>query len=846
MASDDRVSRVILRYDTDQASAQTVLSSLKRIEANFSTLEGRVASTSETSKQLAAQIKQFERQTAIENLAKEFAQLGVQMNQTDEYALKLRASLRDVGASKDEIREAYFAFDEFTKKAQEAANATGSVSSGKGFSVEGLRRTGGAINQLLPDSPIGPAIQRVGDFGQIFKEIGELGNSISKLGDESSLATSLVSNLGGETAVLGVSAGLAAVAIGIVAVGVKHFQDVIEPSSAALKKASDALSAYYDAIENGTTVTIKAQIAHAQQQLEDKKAELATRQNAAGGAFEGLKQGNVAADILGSFSPTGNVGGALNDLGARIVQGVADTTPAMKAFNDETEKLKTQIDSLNSQIEGWTRSLDDVAVKGRDAVAAIDKQFGNQLENDLLAKSGSSDAVKGTIEENKLRLDSLKEEIGVLNESADSNDAAAARLKELSDQYDDLKAKTDELVKTTLPLIEQREKEAAGVEILKKRDEAIQQLEDKAAQDRIALQQKTADKISDLIQKEIDANTAALSKLEQRQDELLTGASRDQSKDDRKAALEDVQLDIKARRQDRDDLTAHLRKVKQIQDNSRSQERDALLSRNFLALFELSENKREQTAQEDKAYAERKEDRAKELTDEKQDRALARRAEQNERRIALQNALNDAKQAYNKELQANHDAKEKGIRLANDAYTKELAALNAKLTYEENLKQQAAIRDIQRLFETDQAKLEEEARYIAEFKRILSGASSGYTPPDLSQNGTATGGSIPLRFMADGGSVIKNQPFVFNEPGSTQRETVNIGGTRFTSNGPALVFPLRGGSVDSGRSGGSRSISLSMPISVSVDGGNANLPRQIAAEIKRQIPDAVLRELDSL
>jgi hypothetical protein len=64
----------------------------------------------------------------------------------------------------------------------------------------------------------------------------------------------------------------------------------------------------------------------------------------------------------------------------------------------------------------------------------------------------------------------------------------------------------------------------------------------------------------------------------------------------------------------------------------------------------------------------------------------------------------------------------------------------------------------------------------------------------------ASNGQTVTRF-APGGNFSAGQPFIFNEPGSTGRETVNIGGMKFGSDKPALVFPLVGGSVDPGKSG---------------------------------------------
>ncbi len=286
---------------------------------------------------------------------------------------------------------------------------------------------------------------------------------------------------------------------------------------------------------------------------------------------------------------------------------------------------------------GLTKQLDENTKAIAEADAAIGRYNGGLLTNAFLMNDAAAAAeYAATVE--KVRYDAIRE---------NSNKAfmAASDAEKKQREFQD----------------KQRGDAAA---IQKKYEDQRQKIEDEGDQKELDIKQKYADKVADITKKAVDSANASLDKLNERQQSLALSATRGVEDSEIKAQREDLAQQIKLQEKERDSLVAHLRKVQEIQNSFRSEERDALLSRNFAQLFSIQESKKEQLATEDQATTQRKQDLEQEFKDQRTQTARQRQYEAQDRLRAFQRALNDANDQYQRELTLSRNAKVAALNLA--------------------------------------------------------------------------------------------------------------------------------------------------------------------------------------
>src|SRR6185369_11516673 len=146
--ADDRISRVLLTWQVNRSEIEQVKSSTDSIIQGLGKIGDNAASSTETVKKLTEASKGLDRAIAFDKVVKGFGDLAKSTGKWDDALIEVRKSLREAGASADEISGATQAFKELETAANSAAVAEAKTSGGGGLGAEGLRRTGGALSQL--------------------------------------------------------------------------------------------------------------------------------------------------------------------------------------------------------------------------------------------------------------------------------------------------------------------------------------------------------------------------------------------------------------------------------------------------------------------------------------------------------------------------------------------------------------------------------------------------------------------------------------------------------------------------------------------------------------------------
>lgn len=375
-----------------------------------------------------------------------------------------------------------------------------------------------------------------------------------------------------------------------------------------------------------------------------------------------------------------------------------------------------------------------------------------------------------------------------------------------------------------------------AVAATKKYNEAVKAATEQERQQEIEIQKQYADKVKDIIKKALDDNAAAYKRLTDTQNKLNLDASREEDKVRRQNEFEDLKERIKVNRQERDDLIAHQQKLRDIERSFQSDERDAMLDRNFLQLFKLQESKKEQTDAENESYQQQRRDRAQAFEDSRQDMAMQRQFEANERRVALQQQLTDAQTAYQADLLLNRQAKEQALRLAVQQRDSELMLVQQKRNnilaillsqYSEEIKlANMSASERLRLLQNEIEQARRMGFNVRQPQPISN--TSPYTERD-------SRGGIIKRF-AGGGAASAFSPFMYNDASPYQKES--FGGVALP-NGMGLAFPFKSGYVDSGGGGG---VTIQQSITVQ----EARNPEATAQAIVRISQEQAIKVIQSV
>lgn len=516
---------------------------------------------------------------------------------------------------------------------------------------------------------------------------------------------------------------------------------------------------------------------------------------------------------------------------ARGLEGILNTQEKYFEIlqNGTTETAKKAIDDAEKQKKIDQKKLEDNAA----ILTSFFKQTGDDVMLAMSPIEAATTVLKGgfppeitksaeaLVKFNQQVVDSdilIGRLTGDLKSGAFALNDAAASQKE----YDDAMTAFNnsevlaETANATKVLNEQLKEEAdqklALISIQKKYNDDVEAIEDRSLKARADLAQKFADAQISIAERAVEASQTALDKLQQRYQDLQTGLSRDIDKSVREANNKLLDDQIKAQRQERDDLEQHLQNLKQIRDRDAGRERDALLNRNYRDIFALRESKAQDISTEVGTFKKQQEKQQRALSEQQSDQDRAFDIARRERLIAYDQAQEDARAQYKQELDVINENKTKQLRATQLAYNKELNALINKTNDELRIKYNgytaelalAAKSAAERLAiqqKTDNALLSQANNTLA---RVQANTQQVYTS---SGSRNVTPGTPVLRQFAQGGFAQANVPIEVNEPGSTGSES--FGSLRFPGHG--IFTPFRSGNVNPGKSGGNvNNISLTI------------------------------------
>lgn len=735
--------------------------------------------------------------------------------ETDKAIADLRKGLSTVG-------QGAVSSDKQVKSLVNSVKELGKAQSG--LNAEALRRTGGALSQLGLQGP-GAAFSRAGDITQITKEFGQLSEMLAGLGGTVAPLTTAVAGLGGSMAVVLVAALPLAVAFGGLALAIKAFNDTVDDGKKRLEAALDTQKTFYDFLVNGTTEAAQKQVDSYKKQLAAQQAAVEETER----ALQSLENQTGVNRNIGIAAP-----GVLGDEFRKLTKLMDDNNAAILTS-------ETLIGRFSGALESNAFAANDAVQAEKKLQAqrdkAADAQISSEVKRDELTRTATGKQLAD-------RLDAIKVETAAIDKLKYSTAISDEEAKKLIDRETQLNQERGDIT-AVQAAVKARETETKAIEdnrkkleeatkarqkqdddavaAVGKRDAALKSADDKYAEDKLTAENRLLDSLKAATEQAVQAAESSLKKLAQARQDLSTRFARDDQKAQRDIADKALEARITEQRAERDSLKDHLREIERIRNGDASAERDALLNRNFLQLFQLQENKKEQVRAEDEKYSQQRADRQQAAQDAVSDQQRQIEIERRERIIAYNQSLQDAQLAYRRELQDAQAAKVQAMSVARQAYARELQDLSTKLSNERNLIRSALTAQLNLIYQAESEKIKA-YRATLDYVRSLG---YGQTNAQGVNRSTASNGRTITRF-ASGGNFEAGQPFIFNEAGSSGNEQVNIGGRSFGANGAAYVYPLTGGSVQT-TGGGGKSVVLNQ--TNNIQGSNAE---QIAQAVERK------------
>lgn len=426
----NRTIEILLKAGVDKSTATQGVRALQEIQraseaaqASMLSLGGEPARVANQYKALGDVSKLIRRELDIQNIAQQYYTLGQIVGDDVGQLENLRRTMKEVGASSDEIDRATRAFQELQ------AQAKGSNQSAKGLSVEGFRRTGGAIEQLLPGSGIGAGIQRIGDLGQIGKEFNQLKDILASVGNESSLLTGAFGALGGSTAILAAAIIPLTAAVALFAGGIKIFNDAVDDGKKRLDSALSTQKTFYDFLATGTTEAAKQQV----ESLEKQSAAQKAARDETERALKSLEGQTGISRGVGIAAPAA-LGDAFRTLTKQL---------------DENNKAVTDSENLIGRFNGALQSnafaANDAAEAEAKLQAARDKAAEEIISSTVrryqLEQTASSKQLEDRLGEIAVENAALEKEAQYTALHTDAeNEAIAARIKALDGEKQDIEA----------------------------------------------------------------------------------------------------------------------------------------------------------------------------------------------------------------------------------------------------------------------------------------------------------------------------------------------------------------------------------------------------------------------
>lgn len=636
----------------------------------------------------------------------------------------------------------------------------------KGLSVEGLRRTGGALSQL-GFGEVGGAVSRVGDVGQIAES-----------------ANNLVESLGPLAPVMAAGAGAA---IGY-QVGLKILDAELADGKKALEGAVAGLDAYYAALQRGTTDSIQNQLKALKQKNDAELAELNQLKQARDNAFKSEQSG---------------FGG---DARARVLFGLGDLTGAFKATDDRIAELEKSTIATSNQIAGMTRALDSTAVTANDAAEALRAQQSEtmkQLDISVQAKRQELADSKLSSDQMKSRLKDLKDEqaiiqsqLQVLEPLIATNEEAKKKYEALQSQMVLVNTEIQGLTNTMIPAAEAAEKLKASMQnifekaaqtadkvgaqiteqgkelearnarvaaLQQKYNDDVKSIEQKSLAERADIQQKYNDRLTEIVRNTADAIDAATRNLQRTEEDNAIGLDRADQKAARDAAAKRLDIQVKAQQEEAKALRQHEQDLARIKADAADREFDLIASRDFAGLFASRRQTSRDLERANTDFTNQDTERRAGLQTQFDDLKRSMERERQERIIAANQQLEDARRTYARALQDERRKRDEELKLANETRTKDLQQLSAKTAAELRIKNSSYDAELRMAALYGKARVDAEAatqrallaQANVRLAQLTSGASGGvYMTQNTSSSSNRT---VNVNASGYGANDVTNQ-----------------------------------------------------------------------------------------
>lgn len=363
---------------------------------------------------------------------------------------KLDKSLQ--GLAKDNDKVAASA-KEAGKALTDSAKTTPAKSN---LGVESLRRTGGALSQLgLGD--VGGAVTKVGDIGQVGKEIkaitdqfGALGGQLQGMGgiigtvasEGAAAAGGLGATAAGMGAVIAVAAPVVAV-LGAIALGLKLLSDGAADGKKSLEAALGSQKGYYEFAATASTEEAQARVASLQSTRESQ-----------------LKAANETEGALKQLEQALHV---TRDVGIALPRELGDGFRILTKQLDDNKAALRETDSALGRLGG---GLQSGAFAANQAAVDLKRTGEAQLQVAAFARTAGTEQLNARIAENAETIKTTEALLAQAQAQAAAHpeSAKAAELvAEYTGRLGDLRAVQTALTGDTGKLIAAREAERNAV-----------------------------------------------------------------------------------------------------------------------------------------------------------------------------------------------------------------------------------------------------------------------------------------------------------------------------------------------------------------------------------------------
>lgn len=397
-------------------------------------------------------------------------------------AVKTGTSLKDAfSRSEAAIKADQKAVDDLRKSLSEAkdeAENLNKASSGGGskLSVEGLRRTGGALSALGADG-VGSGISQLGALGEVAKEFKNIGDAAKGLASSAVQLPGLLGALSQAGAGLGAAAGTTAASIGALAVPIIAIAAPVGALALALGELKNRFDQGHNAVQQFLSDQAKEVELRIQANEKAKtmtSEELKNRQDAIQQELAERSKANkdlIAQDagLRRQYAETGDLlkKAALADSMKQIGAQVDEQNKHIKALSEEYKNNQTVLDPLIKKREEETAAIEGT-------LNAIEKKIAAQQRDAQLLQSGTVKGVEDRIQALEIEKKAIEDNLPALEDQAKKSKEGEAELKKYKDRLAEINKEQESLNNNVLPYLKLKEDEKkAYADAVKGNDEYI-------------------------------------------------------------------------------------------------------------------------------------------------------------------------------------------------------------------------------------------------------------------------------------------------------------------------------------------------------------------------------------